>query len=214
MKSFTPREKLPTRFFQFLCALLMFWAATAPAADFTTTTPGGQFNFNISGTNSPTTITLVRGRLYEFAVNTSSFHPFQLMSNTTPLTTAQGVTNNTIFTGSIFFRVPTNAVNYNFRCGVHTGTASLQGTILTVEPPLPPLAPVPQIVSYSFGPTLILRSAPATNTFSVIPEFKTNLNFTNWVALTVLSNRFSNGTNETFCGQPAGPNIFIRVRVQ
>ena len=197
-----------------VAAVWLWTVAAFGAADFTTTTPGGQFNFNISGTNSPTTITLVRGRLYEFAVNTSSFHPFQLMSNATPLTTSQGVTNNGIFSGSIFFRVPTNAVNYNFRCGQHITTTSLQGTILTVEPPVPPTPPVPQIVSYSFGPILILRSAPATNTFTVIPEFKTNLNFTNWVALTVLSNRFSNGTNETFCGRPAGPSVFIRVRVQ
>ena len=196
------------------CVILLLWTALSGwAADFTTTTPNNQFSFNINGTNSPTTITLVRGRLYEFAVNTWAFHPFELMGAGVPLTTASGVTNNHISSGSIFFRVPTNAVNYSFRCGFHTGNSSLQGTVLTVDPPPPPVPPVPRITA-SFGPTIVLRSAPATNTFTVFPEFKTNLNFTNWVALTVFSNRFANGTNETFCGQPSGPAVFIRLRVQ
>lgn len=196
----------------FLATLLLCCVASgARAADFTNTTPGGQFNFNINGTNSPTTITLERGRLYEFAVNTSSFHPFQIMSNTTPLTTAQGVTNNNIFSGSVFFRVPTNANNYSFRCGVHTGTVSLQGTIQTVGAPVPP---VPAIVGFQFSTNLVLRTAPASAGFTVIPEFRTNLNFTNWVPLLVQTNRFLTGTNETICGRPAGSNLFLRVRVQ
>ena len=129
------------------------------AADFTNTTPGGQFNFNINGTNSPTTITLVRGRLYEFAVNTTTSpnHPFQIMSNTTALGPAQGVTNNNINSGTLFFRVPTNANNYSFRCGFHTGTASLQGTIATVAPPAPPI-----IRSFDFTTNLVLRSTART----------------------------------------------------
>lgn len=210
MKSFTPLRKFPTRFLPFLCVLLIGCAATTLAADFTNTTPGGQFNFNINGTNSPTTITLVRGRLYEFTIGTSSFHPFQIMSNTTALGPAQGVTNNNISSGAIFFRVPTNAVNYSFRCGVHTGTATLQGTIQTVAAPVPP---VPVIVSFQFSTNILLRTAPAADGFTVVPEFRTNLNFTNWVPLVVQTNRFLTGTNETICGRPAGSNLFLRVRV-
>jgi hypothetical protein len=87
----------------------------------------------------------------------------------------------------------------------------MAGPIVTVAPPTPP---VPRITSYEFGASIVLRSSPATNTFAIIPEFKTNLNSSNWVALTVLSNRFANGTNETFCGRPPGSNVFIRVRAQ
>jgi len=61
--------------------------------------------------------------------------------------------------------------------------------------------------------SVVLRSAPGTNTFAIIPEYKTNLTDTNWVALLVQSNRFLSGTNETFCGRPPGSNVFIRVRV-
>ena len=81
-------------------------------------------------------------------------------------------------------------------------------------PEQPPVPPTPTIVSFSVGTNVVLRSAPSTNTFTVIPEFKTNLNFTNWVPLTVVSNRFLTGTNETICGRPAASNFFIRVRVQ
>ena len=210
MKSFTSPEKFLTRVRPILFALLIGWAVTTLAADFTTTTPGGQFNFNLNGTNSPTTITLVRGRLYEFTIGTSSFHPFQIMSNTTALGPAQGVTNNNISSGAIFFRVPTNAVNYSFRCGQHTATASLQGTIQTVAAPVPP---TPVIVGFQFSTNIVLRTAPAADGFAVVPEFRTNLNFTNWVPLVVQTNRFLTGTNETICGRPAGSNLFVRVRM-
>jgi hypothetical protein len=171
------------------------------AADFNVTTPNSQFAFNINGVNSPT-LTLVRGRTYTFAVSTTAgFHPFRINS--------AGASPNSITSGTITYVVPTNAVNYTYDCGFHG--ASMAGTIITVPPPSPP---VPTIVSYSLGSSIVLRSTPATNTFSVIPEFKTNLNDTNWFALTVQSNRFVNGTNETFCGRPPGDNVFIRVRVQ
>lgn len=190
-------------------AALWFGAACAFAAsDFTVATPGGQFSFNINGTNSPTTITLVRGRLYEFSINTSNNHPFQIMSNTTLLNAARGVTNNGIFSGTMFFRVPTNANNYSYRCGVHTGTAALQGTIATVAPPAPPLPPI--IRSFDFTTNLVLRSTATNVTF--FPEFKTNLNDTNWVLLVVQTNRLINGQMETICGRPAATNVFIRIR--
>lgn len=190
-------------------AALWFGAACAFAAsDFTVATPGGQFSFNINGTNSPTTITLVRGRLYELAIGTSGNHPFQIMSNTTVLGVAQGVTNNSITTGTMFFRVPTNAVNYSFRCGTHTGTASLQGTIATVAPPAPPAPPI--IRSFDFTTNLVLRSTATNGIF--FPEFKTNLNDTNWVLLVVQTNRLINGQMETICGRPSGTNVFVRIR--
>ena len=185
-----------------VAAVWLWTVAAFGAADFNIAAPGFFFTTNGTAVQNPT-ITLVRGRTYTFLVSTPSFHPFQILSS--GLTT-----NNNISSGTITYVVPTNApatTSPGYRCSIH----NFSGTILTIDPPTPP---TPQIVSYSFGPTLILRSAPATNTFTVIPEFKTNLNFTNWVALTVLSNRFSNGTNETFCGQPAGTNLFIRVRVQ
>ena len=180
------------------------------AADFSVGTPNSQFAFAITNSmgqslgNGPT-LTLVRGRTYTFAVSTTcGFHPFRVNS--------PGVVNNSICAGTLTYTVPTNNANYFYDCSLHG--ASLRGEITTIAPPPPPTPPVPRIVSYSFGTNIVLRSSPATNTFTITPEFKTNLNNTNWVALTVLSNRFVNGTNETFCGRPPGTNVFIRVRAQ
>jgi hypothetical protein len=186
---------------RFCAALFALTSITATAADFTVRTPNNQFAFAINGTNSAT-LTLVRGQTYTFDVSTTTdFHPFRINS--------AGATPNSITSGTITYTVPTAAANYTYNCGVH-GT-SMQGTILTVPPPTPP---VPNIVSSSFGNQIILRTSPATNTFIVVPEYRTNLNHTNWVQLTVLSNRFVNGTNETFCGRPPATNLFIRVKVQ
>jgi len=57
----------------------------------------------------------------------------------------------------------------------------------------------------------VLRST-GTNTWSVLPQYSTNLNLTNWAALTVRSNIFLNGTNETICGKPPGKTVFIRIK--
>jgi hypothetical protein len=187
-------------------AASLVWAQLAKAAaDFTVTTPGDSFNFTINGTALSPTITLIRGRLYQFSIGTSGFHPFQLMNAGVPLTTASGVTNNNISSGTIFFRVPTNAANYSYRCGFHTSTTSLMGNIVTIPPPSV------RIVSFNFTSNIVLRST-GTNLFTLIPEFNTNLNTTNWFALTVQTNRFLSGTNETICGRPPGSNVFFRVR--
>jgi hypothetical protein len=190
-----------------VASLVAIGCFRSTAADFSVTTPGAQFAFamvNSSGQslgNSPT-LTLVRGRTYTFAVaTTAGFHPFRINST--------GATPNHTDTGTITFVVPTNAANYTYDCFVHG--ASMQGQILTVPPPAPP---VPSIVSWTLSSNIVLRTAPGTSSFSVIPEYRTNLNFTNWIPLTIQSNRFLNGTNETFCGRPPAQNLFIRVKVQ
>ena len=75
----------------------------------------------------------------------------------------------------------------------------------------PPPAPI--IRSFAFGSTIVLRASPATNIFSIVAEYKTNLNDSNWTALTTLSNSFLNGSNELVCRRPLAGNLFIRLRV-
>jgi plastocyanin len=177
--------------------LLCGWDASA--ADFTVTTPGGQFAFRINGVNSPT-LTLVRGQTYTFEVSTTpGFHPFRILST--------GVVNNNISSGTLTFTVPTAAANYTYDCSVHPG--SMQGQILTVDPPTPPTV---NILSLAVeGDELRLRST-GTNNWSVQPEYRTNLSSSNWFALTVRTNRYLDGTNDTICGRPEALNVFIRVR--
>jgi len=179
-----------------LVGLLLSHAALA--ADFTVTSPG--FFYAINGNQPNPTLTLVRGRTYTFAVSAASNHPFFINS--------PGVQNNNIFQGTITYTVPNVASNYNYFCSIHGFGAQ----ILTVAPPPPP-APTIRILSLAVSNNLVVRST-GTNGWSVIPEFSTNLSATNWFGLSVLSNRFLNGTNETFCGRPPGSNVFIRIRSQ
>ena len=189
-----PLFKLAPGTVAWLLGLLL--ATHAAAADFTVRTPG--FAFTINGVNSPT-LTLVRGRTYTFDVDTiCGFHPFRVNS--------PGVDTSSLCFGLLTYVVPTNAANYYYDCTVHG--QSLRGEILTVEGSSLPLV---RIVSYQFNSNIVLRST-GTNNLAIFPEYKTNLNQTNWFALTVQTNRFLNGTNETVCGRPPGSNVFIRLR--
>ena len=142
------------------------------------------------------TLTVIRGELYTFAVSTAAGHPFRILNSA-------GVTNNNIFNGTITWRVPTNAVNYRYDCSIHL----FGGQILTIPPPSI------RIVNLGVGANLVIKST-GTNNWTLQPQFSTNLVASSWTALMVQSNRFLNGTNETFCGRPPGTNVFVRIRAQ
>ncbi len=174
------------------------FSQSVAAADFAVTSPGFFYAIN---TNQPNpTLTLVRGRTYTFAINTSFDHPFFINS--------PGVQNNNITQGTITYTVPTVASNYNYFCSIHGFGAQ----ILTVAP-TPPPPPTIHILSLTVSNNVVLRST-GTNGWSVNPEYSTNLTTTNWFALSVLSNSFLNGLNETICGRPPGTNVFFRIRSQ
>ena len=189
-----------------MIALSVLAALPALAADFTVTSPG--FFFSINGMSPNPTLTLVRGQTYTFDVSTAcgSFgHPFEIL-------TPGVLVSNNICSGTITYTVATNAPATNspgYECSVHF----FSGTILTVDPPQPPPPPTIQIVGLSVNSNILLRST-GTNTWTVFPEFTTNVTSTNWFALTVQTNTFANGTNETICGKPPGDNVFIRIRSQ
>jgi len=174
---------------------LCFGMQFAFAADFSVTSPGSYYA--ISGSQPNPTLTLFRGEIYTFAITTGPTHPFRINSP------AGTTTNNNISSGTITFRVPTNAANYSYVCSIH----GFGGTILTVP------RPTVRITKMDVGTNIVLRST-GTNNWILTPQFSTNLGSTNWFALTVQTNRFLNGTNETFCGRPPGTNVFIRVRAQ
>jgi hypothetical protein len=185
----------------FTCALALLISshrALATPADFSVTSPGFSYTIN-SMPNNPT-LTLVRGKTYTFSVSTSAIHPFRINS--------AGVVNNNISSGTITYTVPLVASNYIYECSIH----HFSGTILTV-PASPPPPPTIRILGLSVGTNITLTST-GTDTWSVIPEFTTNLTTTNWFALTVQTNRYFTGTNETICGKPPGSPVLIRIRSQ
>src|SRR5262245_38347547 len=179
-----------------ICVLLLL-LHTATAADFTVTTPG--FFYAISGMQPNPTLTLVRGNTYTFSVNAGPTHPFKINS--------PGVANNNISQGTITYTVPNVASNYSYICSVHGFGAQ----IITIPPTPPPPPPTIELLSLSVGSNLVLVST-GTNTWSVNPQFSTNLTSTNWYALAVITNRFLSGTNETICGRPPGDSVFVRIQ--
>jgi len=167
----------------------------ARAADFNVTAGTNFYAFSGISVRNPT-ITVVRGETYTFAVNTSSIHPFRINST--------GALNNPTFSGTITWTVPLVASNYTYVCTIHS---FMTGPIITVPPP------TVRILNVAVGTNLTFKSTGASN-YSVIPEFKTNAIGSNWLALSVQTNRFLLGTNETICGLPPGSNVVIRVRAQ
>lgn len=178
------------------------------AADFSVSTPNGQYAFRINGQDNPT-LTLQRGNTYTFAVATDFFHPFALGDDDAGYPfgpTPTGVAGDNINFGTVTFAVPADAQDCGYYCSYHY----FYGLIHFVDPPAPPRF---QILSLSLGTNLVVKST-GTNTWTPFPEYSTNLSTTNWYALTVQSNRITAGTNETFCGRPPGSPVFIRVRSQ
>jgi hypothetical protein len=171
------------------------------AADFSVTSPG--FFYSITGQSGQNpTLNLVRGQTYTFSINTSPIHPFKILS--------KGVQNNNINSGTITFTVPDVASNYQYICSVHF----FGGTIKTIPANTTSPPPVVQIVGVSVTTNIVLTST-GTNGWGVFPEFVTDVASTNWSALSVETNRFANGTNETICGRPpAADTVFIRIRSQ
>lgn len=105
-------------------------------------------------------------------------------------------------------------VNPNLGLGQHLLTAIAfddSGEQTTSFPVRITIAPLLRILRLSVGTNLVLTST-ATNYVNVHPEYTTNLNGTNWFALTVRSNRLANGALETFCGRARGNSVSIRLR--
>jgi hypothetical protein len=190
-----------------LAAMWLFCGGAIQAADFTVTSPGFFFSFN--GTGSNPTITLMRGRTYTFALNTSpGFHPFAIGTSVFGPAPAGVSGANGGSSGTITFAVPLDATDCVYYCTFH----SFGGNIVMVDPPAPPKI---EIVGLTVGTNLTLTATlAATNGLTLIPEFSTNLLSTNWFALTVQTNRFAAGTNEAICGKPPGDQVFVRVRAQ
>lgn len=189
--------------------LFAFAAQIVNAQDFNVSTPNDQFAFLINGMDNNPDITLVRGNTYAFAINTSDEHPFFIGTSFFG-PDAPGVTNNNISNGTIIFNVPSDAVDCVYYCSVH----GFGGNIHMIDA-APPPPPAMNIVKLTVGTNIQLTvQQSTTNGFTFIPEANTNLSMTNWFALTVQSNSFTNGTNEIWCGKPPGTNVFFRIRAQ
>jgi hypothetical protein len=197
-----------------LPVVLALWAVTVVVAQDFAVTGGNNVNYTINGQSDPS-LTLQRGVTYVFQLGNVAFHPFWIKSSPGFGSTGaynNGVVNNGATSGNITFTVPANAPDsLLYQCGNHS---VMMGSLNIVTPATPPTV---RIVYISVGPFITVNST-GTNGWSVVPEFKCDVNAPAWNPVPNFTNSFSAGTNVTtfprldpFCGST---NVFIRIRNQ
>jgi hypothetical protein len=151
---------------------------------------------------------------YTFAIDTAFDHPFQIVSDLGGTPYDDGVINNNISNGTLFFTVPSDAPDMlYYLCSIHL----FGGFIEIVDPPEPP--PLVRILRIDVGASDVVMTSLGTNGngWLVIPEFSSNLLVSNWAIIPSFTNVFANGTNTTRFNRLdpiCGPNVFLRMKNQ
>ncbi len=182
----------------------------------TITTPGNVFTFSVDG--SPATnpvIQLVAGVTNILIINTASFHPVVITTNS-PNTSSQRYSSASpqdINSGSI--QVTTTPSGFPatlyYVCRIH----GFSGQINFSAPAGPPLPNT--ILKVIVGTNVVMVSTGTNTTYTFIPEFSSNLTSGVWSPIASFTNTFLNGTNTTKFNRLdpiCGPNVFLRIRQQ
>ena len=81
--------------------------------------------------------------------------------------------------------------------------------------PVLPAPPRNQILSVHVGTNVVMTSTGTNTTWTLIPEFSSNLFGGMWAPVPSYTNTFANGTNTTTFNRLdpiCGPNVYLRVR--
>ncbi len=219
-----------------VCAAAMLalcLAATGNAqTNFAVTTPGSSFQYSVNGLpatgspgdfvqNSPT-LTVTAGNTYTFTVNVASFHPMVVGTNfatsSVPPPSTYEYSNASpqiVTSGTITLTIPaTNfPTNLYYQCNLH----GFYGIINVLPPPVPTPPPQNIIISLVVGTNVVVTSTGTNTTYTLVPQFNSNLVSGTWQSVPSFTNTFSNGTNVTSFGrlEPiCGPNVFLRISQQ
>ncbi len=202
--------------------------AVRAQTNFGVTNPSNVFQYFINGVNntgtSPGTIqavptndcpplTLAAGATYTFSISVSATHPFEIVTNSPgPMATQYSNASPASTTsGTMTLVIP--ATNYPgtlyYECNRHF----FYGVITVVPPVTAP--PSNTIISIVFTPTTVtLTSTGTSTTYSLVPEFNSNLVDGAWQPVPSFTNTFANGTNTTVFGRLdaiCGPDVFLRI---
>ncbi len=157
-------------------------------------------------------LTLMAGNTYTFTMQASSIHPMVVVTqnNGSPPSSFEysNASPQIVSMGTITLRLPpTNfPATLYYQCNVH----GFYG-VITVVPPSPPPN---QIVSISVTTNIVLVSTGTNTTYTLVPQFSSNLVAGAWQPVNVYSNYFANGTNVTTFDRLdpiCGPNVFLRI---
>jgi hypothetical protein len=212
-------------------ALWMTLNGTARAqTNFGVSNPGAVFQYFINGTNNTGTgqgsvlahptnncppLTLTAGATYTFTLGITNNHPFEIVTNS-PGAAATHYTNaapTSSTSGTMTLVIP--ATNYPTTLYYECNTHFFYG-VITVVPPVsaPPSNSIISIVMTATNVTLI--SSGTTTTYSLVPEYNSNLVNGVWQDVPSFTNTFANGTNTTVFNRApldsvCGPDVFLRI---
>ena len=201
---------------------------TISPPNYTVTTPGAQFEFNLNGQNSgqpqafanvdnSVNFSLPAGATYVFQMNTTAFeHPVDICTNSTITSHYVGASAQVVTTGTVTVTIPTTnyPTNLYYICNNH-----LFYGIITVTPPQPP--PPTTIVQTAVSTNVTLTFTGGTNTIPLTPQFNSNLVTGAWSPVPSYTNNFGSTSTNTFSGTNTivfgrldaicGPNVFLRI---
>jgi len=182
-----------------------------------TTPNGGILNYSVDGSaQTCPTFNLTAGMTNILRINTASSHPVIITTNRNTLMTSyyNRAAPENIFSGNIALRIPATGFPsvLFYICSVH----GFSGQINVIAP----VSPVPlrnQILSLRIGTNVVMTSTGTNTTWTLIPEFSSNLVGGIWGPVPGFTNTFANGTNTSTFNRLdpiCGPSVYLRVRQQ
>jgi len=182
------------------------------------TTPNTSiFNYSVDGSaQTCPTFSLSAGVTNILRIMTGSTHPVIITTNRNTLMTSyfNGAAPENINSGNIALRIPATgfpSVLY-YICSVHGFSGQIN-----VTAPVSPVPPRNQILSIRVGTNVVMTSTGTNTTWTLIPEFSSNLVGGIWGPVPGYTNTFANGTNTTTFNRLdpiCGPSVYLRVRQQ
>jgi len=181
----------------------------------TITTPGGSFAFSVDGSpaNNPT-IALQAGVTNVLNIQTASFHPVVITTNSSIAALYPGASPQDVNSQPIALRTPSSGfpTTLFYVCAVHGFFGQIQLT-----GPQSPVPPPNTILSLQIGTNIVMISTGTNSTWQLIPEFNSNIVGGAWATVPGFTNTFLSGTNTTTFDRLdpiCGPNVFLRLRQQ
>jgi hypothetical protein len=178
-------------------------------------TPTNAPGFNVN--NCPP-LTLQAGSTYTFTMQAGPTHPMVVVTQHTgsppSVFSYSNASPQNISTGVITLSLP--ATNYPstlyYECQLH----GFYG-VITVVPPAEPSPPPNQIISLSVTTNIVLVSTGTNTSYTLVPQFSSNLVSGVWQNVSSFTNNFDSGINTTVFDRLdpiCGPNVFLRISLQ
>jgi hypothetical protein len=159
---------------------------------------------------------LTAGMTNILRINTATIHPVIITTNrnTSLSSYYNGAAPENINGGNIALRIPATgfpSVLY-YICSVHGFSGQIN-----VTAPVLPVPPRNKILSIHVGTNVVMTSTGTNTTWTLIPEFSSNLVSGLWGPVPGSTNTFANGTNTTIFNRLdpiCGSSVYLRVRQQ